>query len=300
MEWIALLLFAAVVVVLMAGFPVAFSLAGTALVFAFAGVIGGGFEAAFLSGMPSRIFGIMNNDTLVAVPLFVFMGVTAGARAHCRGSAGDAQFPVRQAARRPRDLRHAGRHAAGRQHRHRRGDGRDNGAPVAADNAETRLLGGDRKRHDLCFGHPGPDHSAFDHPGHARRRDTVRLPAGPARQGNFAPKSVSVGDLFAGALFPGLLLVLLYIAYLVITAVFRPGTMPAHVVPEGGAVSTVQLIRALAPPLVPDPRRARFDSRSASPRRPKRPASARSARSPSLPGGAQSRSSGCRASCAAP
>ena len=39
------------------------------------GVVGGGFEQAFLSGLPSRIFGIMTNETLVAVPLFVFMGV---------------------------------------------------------------------------------------------------------------------------------------------------------------------------------------------------------------------------------
>ncbi|MEX2496082.1 MAG: TRAP transporter large permease subunit, partial [Woeseia sp.] len=76
MEWVALLLFAAVILFLMAGFPVAFSLAGTALAAAFFGVLGGGFESAFLTGMPSRIFGIMNNETLVAVPLFVFMGIT--------------------------------------------------------------------------------------------------------------------------------------------------------------------------------------------------------------------------------
>jgi len=76
MEWVALLLFAAVILLLMAGFPVAFTLAGTALAFAFAGAIGGGFESAFLTGMPSRLFGIMSNDTLVAVPLFVFMGIT--------------------------------------------------------------------------------------------------------------------------------------------------------------------------------------------------------------------------------
>ena len=58
MEWVALLLFAAVILLLMAGFPVAFTLAGTGLAFAFAGVIGGGFESAFLTGMPSRLFGI--------------------------------------------------------------------------------------------------------------------------------------------------------------------------------------------------------------------------------------------------
>ncbi len=72
----ALLLFAAVIVLLLAGFPVAFSLAGTALLFALGGLAFGGFEAAFLSGLPSRVFGIMTNETLVAVPLFVFMGVT--------------------------------------------------------------------------------------------------------------------------------------------------------------------------------------------------------------------------------
>ena len=76
MEWVALLLFFSVIVMLLAGFPVAFSLGGTALLFALFGVIGGGFESAFLSGLPSRIFGIMTNDTLVAVPLFVFMGIT--------------------------------------------------------------------------------------------------------------------------------------------------------------------------------------------------------------------------------
>jgi len=76
MEWIALLLFIGVVLLLLAGFPVAFSLGGTALLFALGGVLGGSFEAAFLSALPSRIFGIMTNETLVAVPLFVFMGIT--------------------------------------------------------------------------------------------------------------------------------------------------------------------------------------------------------------------------------
>ena len=76
MEWVAFLLFISVILLLLAGFPVAFSLGGTALLFALVGVVGGGFEAAFLSGLPSRVFGIMGNETLVAVPLFVFMGVT--------------------------------------------------------------------------------------------------------------------------------------------------------------------------------------------------------------------------------
>ena len=76
MEWVALLLFLSVILLLLAGFPVAFSLGGTALFFALVGTVGGGFEEAFLTSIPSRIFGIMSNETLVAVPLFVFMGVT--------------------------------------------------------------------------------------------------------------------------------------------------------------------------------------------------------------------------------
>ena len=64
------------ILVLLAGFPVAFSLGGTALIFAAAGTAMGGFNDALLSSLPNRVFGIMSNETLVAVPLFVFMGVT--------------------------------------------------------------------------------------------------------------------------------------------------------------------------------------------------------------------------------
>src|SRR5210317_2399299 len=56
---------------LLAGFPVAFTLAGVALV----GIMTGTFDPTFLSAFPSRIFGIMSNETLIAVPVFVFMGV---------------------------------------------------------------------------------------------------------------------------------------------------------------------------------------------------------------------------------
>jgi len=62
MEWVALSLFVAVILVLLAGFPVAFSLGGTALVFAGLGVITGAFNEALLSGLPNRVFGIMSNE----------------------------------------------------------------------------------------------------------------------------------------------------------------------------------------------------------------------------------------------
>src|SRR5690606_16655585 len=76
MEWVGLLMFLVVIATLMAGYPVAFTLGGTALLFAFFGWLGGWFDSTFLGTMPNRLFGVMANETLLAVPLFVFMGVT--------------------------------------------------------------------------------------------------------------------------------------------------------------------------------------------------------------------------------
>ena len=75
MEIIAFLLFLAVIIVLLFGYPVAFTLGGVSLCFATVGILTGTFEPALLKAFPSRLFGIMTNETLVAVPLFVFMGV---------------------------------------------------------------------------------------------------------------------------------------------------------------------------------------------------------------------------------
>lgn len=74
-EYIPFLMFVCVCLVLMAGYPVAFSLAGTALLFALAGTLSGHFDMAFLQAVPNRLFGTMDNTTLIAVPLFVLMGV---------------------------------------------------------------------------------------------------------------------------------------------------------------------------------------------------------------------------------
>ena len=74
-EFIPLLMFLMVCLVLMAGYPVALSLSGTALIFALAGVATDTFDMAFLQALPNRLFGTIKNTTLIAVPLFVFMGV---------------------------------------------------------------------------------------------------------------------------------------------------------------------------------------------------------------------------------
>ena len=68
--------------------------------------------------------------------------------------------------------------------------------------------------------------------------------------GVFSPKTVSVGDLFAGALLPGLLLVVMYVAYLVIAALIKPDLMPAYDRAADDKVSLLQILRALLPPLV--------------------------------------------------
>lgn len=74
-EILPLLLFLAICLVLIMGYPVAFSLAGTSLVFAGIAYMFGHFDMDYLMAVPSRVFGIMTNQTLLAVPLFIIMGV---------------------------------------------------------------------------------------------------------------------------------------------------------------------------------------------------------------------------------
>ena len=74
-DWLPLALFALIVAALLAGFPVAFTLAGVSLIFAGAAAAFGAFDMAYLEALPSRVFGVMNNETLIAVPLFIFMGL---------------------------------------------------------------------------------------------------------------------------------------------------------------------------------------------------------------------------------
>jgi len=70
-----LLMFAATFAALLAGYPVALTLAGVALLFAFVGILTGAFNPNDLGFLPGRLFGTMTNQTMLAVPLFVFMGV---------------------------------------------------------------------------------------------------------------------------------------------------------------------------------------------------------------------------------
>jgi tripartite ATP-independent transporter DctM subunit len=74
MEWLGILMFVGALLFLSLGYPVAFSLGGVAIIFAIIGTILGVFDPIFLSAMPQRIFGIMANYTLLAIPYFIFLG----------------------------------------------------------------------------------------------------------------------------------------------------------------------------------------------------------------------------------
>jgi tripartite ATP-independent transporter DctM subunit len=250
MEWVALLLFVSVILVLLAGFPVAFTLGGTALIFAGAGVISGEFSAALLTGLPNRVFGIMNNETLVAVPLFVFMGVTlerariaedlletlSGLFGSLRGGLGISVTLVGMLLAASTGIV---------------------GATVVTMgllSLPTMLRRGyspEISAGTICasgtLGQIIPPSIILVMLGDVM---TSAYQQAQLEMGIFSPKTVSVGDLFAGALLPGLLLVLLYVIYIIGVAFFKPQSMPAHQRGPDEEVSFVRVLRALVPPLL--------------------------------------------------
>ena len=250
MEWVAALLFLTVIVVLLAGFPVAFSLGGIALLFAWFGVLGGVFNEALLSGLPNRIFGIMTNETLVAVPLFVFMGITlerariadelletmSALFGSLRGGLGISVTLVGMLLAASTGIV---------------------GATVVTMgllSLPTMLKRGyspEVAAGTICasgtLGQIIPPSIILVMLGDVM---TTAYQQAQLDMGIFSPKTVSVGDLFAGALVPGLLLVLLYVLYILGLAFFRPATMPAHHREQDERVSFIRVLRALVPPLL--------------------------------------------------
>jgi len=227
MAWLSFVMFAAVVAILLAGYPVAFTLAGTALAFAGLGAALGVFDPVFLETMPNRIYGIMNNTTLIAVPLFVFMGVTL------------------ERARIAEDLLETLSMLMGRL---RGGLGIAVILVGALMAASTGIVGATVVTMGL-ISLPTMLKRGYE-PAIASGTITAAGTLGQIippsivlvllgdvlssayqqaqlKQGIFRPETVSVGDLFIGALLPGILLVSLYIIYLLITGVLRPQTMPA-------------------------------------------------------------------------
>ena len=250
MEWLALLLFAAVIVVLLAGFPVAFTLGGTALVFAAAGTVTGTFNDALLSSLPNRIFGIMVNETLVAVPLFVFMGVTLE-RARIAEELLDTLSRLFGALRGGLGISVT---LVGMLLAASTGIVGATVVTMGLLSLPTMLRRGyspEVATGTICasgtLGQIIPPSIILvmlgDVMSSAYQQAQVEM-------GIFSPKTVSVGDLFAGALLPGLVLVALYMLYLVAAAFLRPALMPAYERSDDDVVSIVRILRALLPPLL--------------------------------------------------
>ena len=242
-------LFLAAGLSLLAGFPVAFTLAGVALIFALIGIMTGIFDPAFLSAFPSRIFGIMSNETLIAVPVFVFMGVMlerskladqllqalAQLMRRIPGGLGLAVMLVGTLMAASTGIVGATVVTMGLLSLPTML--RNNYAPSIA--TGTICAAG-------TLGQIIPPSIVLillaDVLSNAYQQAQLQI-------GIFSPKTISVGELFAGALLPGLALVGLYMLYLAALAFIKPSAMPAIATEEGEDVSLFNLLSLLAGPL---------------------------------------------------
>jgi tripartite ATP-independent transporter DctM subunit len=249
MEFLSLALFAVVCLVLLLGYPVALTLAGVSLLFAFAGIAFGVFDASYLLSTPSRLFGIVNNTTLIAVPLFVFMGV------------------VLERSKIAEDLLISMSSLLGR---FKTGLGVSVVLVGMLLAASTGIVGATVVTMGLLslptmlkrgyspqlatgaicatgtLGQIIPPSIALVLLG-----DVLSSAYQKAQldMGIFSPDSVSVGDLFVGALIPGLLLVIFYLMYLWGVSKFSPHQVPAQG-QQNEHTSLSSLLMALLPPLM--------------------------------------------------
>lgn len=248
--WMSLCLFLAIGPALLMGFPVAFTLAGVALLFAGIGMLTGTFDASFLGAIPNRIFGIMNNETLIAVPVFVFMGVMlerskvadqllqslASLMRHLPGGLGLAVILV--------------------------------GAMMAA---STGIVGATVVTMGLIslpamLGrgyHPAVATGTICAAGTLGQiippsivlvmlADVLSTAYQQAqlRMGSYSPETISVGELFAGAMVPGLVLVALYLIFMLVLAWWRPDLVPPVKQKLGDEVRFWHLLKLLMGPLM--------------------------------------------------
>jgi len=250
-SYMALWMFAAVFVVLLSGYPVAFVLSGTALIFAVLGLQLETFDPDFLAALPNRLFGIMNNETLIAVPLFVFMGV------------------MLERAKIAESLLESMSELFGSLH---------GGLGLAVTivgmlmAASTGIVGATvvtmgllslptmlKRGYDpaiscgiICasgtLGQIIPPSIVLVLLG-----DVISTAYQQAQleMGVFAPETISVGDLFAGALLPGLLLVVLYLIYISVTAWLQPDKLPCpEITVRQDRRFYIRVLKSLLPPLL--------------------------------------------------
>ena len=246
-EALDLLMFASACLLLMSGFPVAFTLAGTALLFGFIGQAAGVFDIGFFYALPQRIFGTMTNEVLMAVPLFVFMG-TMLERARI------AEDLLENMARLFGSLRG--------------GLGVSVAIVGALLAASTGIVGATvvtmgllslptmlKRGYDPALA--SGSIAAAGTLGQIIPPSIVLVLLGDVianayqkaqlEQGIFSPETVSVGELFAGSLIPGLVLVSAYIIYQLVIAIVQPHKAPPAKAEEAVALSAI--LSALLPPI---------------------------------------------------
>ena len=247
-EWIPFIMFLTVCLVLMAGYPVAFSLAGTALLFALMGMGSGHFDPAFLQALPNRLFGIMQNGTLIAVPLFVLMGI------------------MLEKSRLAEDLLGSMAALFGR---FRSGLGISVVLVGALLAASTGIVGATVVTMGLMSLPTmlNRGYSSSQATGIIAATGTLGQIIPPSialvllgdtlssayqqaqlNMGIFTPKTVSIGDLFVGAIVPGLILVIFYISYVVLFARPKLDIQVASQANHGDA-QLVSVLRNLLPPI---------------------------------------------------
>ncbi|NQX87376.1 MAG: TRAP transporter large permease subunit [Halioglobus sp.] len=246
MEYISIYLFLTVCLLLMLGYPVAFTLAGTALAFAAGGILTGVFDADFLSALPGRIFGTINNITLIAVPLFILMGTilersrVAEELLQCmarlfgglRGGLAISVVVVGMFLAASTGIVGATVVTMGLLSLPSM---LKNGYSPAAATGTICATG--------TLGQIIPPSIALVLLGDIL---STAYQQAQLNMNIYNPKTVSVGDLFIGALIPGLALVALYILYLLLLARMRPESTPAS---EAEPIRIGEVVRGLMPPL---------------------------------------------------
>ncbi len=227
MEWMSLLLFATLVLFLMAGYPVAFTLAGISLLFAGIGTLTGSFDMAFLEALPNRIYGIMTNGTLIAVPLFIFMGVMLEKTRLAenllesmgllfgdkKGGIGFSVILVGMLLAASTGIVGATVVTMGLL-----------SLPTMIKRGYNPALSSGIICASGTLGQIIPPSIIL-----ILLADVLSTAYQQAqlKMGIYSPKTISVSDLFSGAILPGLLLVLLYFLYLVFITYYKPEQMPA-------------------------------------------------------------------------
>jgi len=248
-EFLVVAMVVAVCALLLVGYPVALTLAGVSLGFAGIGAASGVMNLALLGALPARIFGVMGNDVLLAIPLFIFMGVmlersriaedlleTMGRLfGALPGGLGFSVIVVGVLLAAAKGVVGATTVTMGLIV-----------LPTMLRYGYDKALAAGTVAATATLAQIFPPATVLVLLGDQLSNS---YQAAQLEEGNFAPQTVSVADLFAGAIIPGLVLVLLYLLYLIGVAIFFPQKSPA-IAPDPAAPHGLALLRRLIAVLI--------------------------------------------------